>query len=64
MGLNRGVQFVGHSMITDPWGTIVASAGDLETIVWAEIDLESVRSSRERFPALADRKPWLRATLA
>ena len=59
VGTNRGVQFVGHSMMVDPWGIIVASGGDDEVIVKAEIDLNEVGSARERFPALADRLDWL-----
>ncbi|OPX40129.1 MAG: carbon-nitrogen hydrolase [Desulfobacteraceae bacterium 4484_190.1] len=59
VGLNRGSQFVGHSMMVDPWGIILASGGDDEAIVRSEIDLDGVRSARERFPALADRQEWL-----
>jgi predicted amidohydrolase len=58
-GLNSGSQFVGHSMVVGPWGTILASAGDLEAIVRADVDLGVLKESRERFPALADRQPWL-----
>jgi len=59
VGLNRGSQFVGHSMMVDPWGIILASGGDDEVIVRSEIDLKEVKSARERFPALADRQEWL-----
>jgi predicted amidohydrolase len=60
VGVNRGAQFVGHSLVVDPWGTILAGAGDLEGIVRAEIDRDAVRVAREQFPALADRREWLR----
>jgi predicted amidohydrolase len=60
VGLNEGIQFVGHSMITDPWGTILAGAGDKETIIKAEIDLDELAAARQQFPALADRKDWLK----
>ncbi len=59
VGLNMGIQFVGHSMITDPWGTILAGAGDKETIIKSEFDLGELATAREQFPALADRKEWL-----
>jgi predicted amidohydrolase len=59
VGLNRGSQFVGHSMIVDPWGIALASGGDEETVVRSEIDLNELKSARERFPALADRQTWL-----
>jgi len=59
VGLNGGSQFVGHSMMVNPWGIILASGGDDETVLRAEVDLREVRSARERFPALADRQEWL-----
>jgi predicted amidohydrolase len=58
-GMNRGSQFVGHSMMVNPWGIILASGGDDEVVLRAEFDLSEVRSARERFPALADRQEWL-----
>lgn len=58
-GRNRGNQFLGHSMIIDPWGIILSSGGDEEIILKAEIDLEHLKNAREKFPALADRLPWL-----
>jgi len=54
-GKSRGSQFVGHSMIVDPWGTAVASAGDEEGIVQAKIDLRKVHECRKRFPAFGDK---------
>lgn len=59
VGTNRGIQFVGHSMVADPWGVAVAAAGDLETIVVSEIDLAELRSARKEFPGLASRVGWL-----
>ena len=54
-GKNRGIQFCGHSMIVNPWGTILASGGDEECIIQAEIDTEKVSSVRGEFPAVKDR---------
>lgn len=54
-GKSRGFQFCGHSMIVDPWGTILASSGDEECILWADIDLGRVSRVRQEFPALKDR---------
>ena len=59
VGVNEGGQFVGHSMVVDPWGIARSSGGDDEMIVKAEIDIQEVASARERFPALADRLEWL-----
>jgi len=54
-GKNRGIQFCGHSMIVDPWGTLLAGGGDEECILRAEIDMDCVASVRREFPAVKDR---------
>jgi predicted amidohydrolase len=54
-GITRGKQFVGHSLVVDPWGAIVAGAGDEETVVRAEIDPAMVARVRAVFPPLRDR---------
>jgi predicted amidohydrolase len=58
-GINCGSQFVGHSMVVDPWGTILAGAGDEEMIVKTDIDPAKVAQARETFPGLAGRKDFL-----
>ena len=40
----------GHTMIIDPWGTIVAEKGDGEGICLAEIDLSYNKSVRQSIP--------------
>lgn len=62
VGLSMGTLFVGHSMMVDPWGVIVTSAGDDEVILRGELDLKAVENARERFPALVDRRTWLNKT--
>jgi predicted amidohydrolase len=59
VGFNQGTQFVGHSMIVDPWGVILAGGGDEEAILETDIDLDVLKIAREKFPALADRTNWL-----
>jgi predicted amidohydrolase len=54
-GEQGGVRYVGHSMVVDPWGIAVASAGDRETVLTSEIDLSFVETIRAEFPVLADR---------
>ena len=46
--------FLGHSMIVDPWGTIVASGGDRETVVEGKIDVDFVRKIRSEYLFLED----------
>ena len=59
VGINQGIQFVGHSMMVDPWGTILAGGGDNEAILKTEFDLSDLHKAREQFPALIDRVDWL-----
>jgi predicted amidohydrolase len=40
----------GNSMIIDPWGTIVADAGDAPGLAVAEIDLDRMRDVRRALP--------------
>jgi predicted amidohydrolase len=54
-GVNLGKQYVGRSMIVDPWGNPVAMGGDEECIVEAKVDLGKLYQAREIFPAFHDR---------
>ncbi len=47
----------GHSMVVDPWGRVVAEAGDDETILRADLDLELVAAARRQIPVLANGRP-------
>jgi deaminated glutathione amidase len=49
----------GHSMIVDPWGTILAQAPDGDGIIVADLDLAAQTSIRERLPALLHIRPDL-----
>jgi omega-amidase len=46
----------GHSMLVDPWGTVLAKAGSLEEIIYSEIDLEYLEKVREDLPLLRNRR--------
>lgn len=59
VGDSRGTSFFGHSMVIDPWGEVLAEAGEEETILSAEIDLALVDEVRGRIPVFADRRPSL-----
>ena len=51
-------QSYGHSMIVDPWGTVLAAAGDEpEHVVLADVDLGSQAEVRAKLPSLANRRP-------
>ena len=42
----------GHSMIVDPWGTVLAQAPDGDGVILADLDLTAQAEVRERLPAL------------
>lgn len=46
----------GHSMVVDPWGRIVAEAGEAEEIVFTELDLTLIRRIRKELPLLQHRR--------
>lgn len=46
----------GHSMLIDPWGTVLACCGRGEDIAVAEVDLEAVSRVRAQIPSLANRR--------
>jgi predicted amidohydrolase len=48
----KGRNTYGHSLIVDPWGTVIAEASDREGIITADIDLDLQDQIRERLPCL------------
>ena len=53
-----GMPRFGHSMIIDPWGTVVAQAGPTgDGVIVAELDLAAQRATRSTLPALDHRRP-------
>jgi predicted amidohydrolase len=57
----------GHSAIVDPWGRLLAVAGEGECFVAADLDTGERERVRESLPALAHRRPaayeWPAATM-
>lgn len=56
VGEGGGVDHDGGSVIVDPWGRVIADAGDGEATISADVDLGEVARIRERYPFLADRR--------
>jgi predicted amidohydrolase len=52
----EAVRLGGHSRVVDPWGRVLAEAGDDEGVTLVEIDPEEVARVRAEFPVLADRR--------
>jgi predicted amidohydrolase len=48
----EGRKTFGHSLIVDPWGTVLADGGDGEGYAFAEIDLSQVDKARARVRSL------------
>lgn len=46
----------GHSMIIDPWGTVLVQIDQGEGVVVADIDLQKLRDIRTRMPIASQRK--------
>ena len=46
----------GHSMIVNPWGEVLAEAGTGKSIIYAEIDPQALKDTRERLPLLKHRR--------
>jgi predicted amidohydrolase len=57
IGGPAGQEAYGHSVVIDPWGTVVAQAPDVVGIVRAELDLERVASIRRQIPVLLNGRP-------
>ena len=47
----------GRSLIVNPWGTVVATAPDEETVIHATIDKATIAKIRRQVPSLANRMP-------
>ncbi|HVC08696.1 MAG TPA: carbon-nitrogen family hydrolase [Elusimicrobiota bacterium] len=54
-GTNRGSRYCGHSVVLNPYGEVLAEAGEGETILKADIDLGDVSRARAEFPAVRSR---------
>ncbi|MGP3968285.1 nitrilase-related carbon-nitrogen hydrolase [Streptomyces sp. 6N223] len=55
VGEQGGVRLGGHSRVIDPWGTVLAEAGQDEGITTVEVDPRVVARTRASFPVLGDR---------
>jgi predicted amidohydrolase len=49
------MQQAGHSMIIDPWGTVLGAARTAEETVTADLDMAEVARIRTELPVLRDR---------
>ncbi|MEZ5142922.1 MAG: carbon-nitrogen hydrolase family protein [Acidimicrobiales bacterium] len=54
---NESLHWHGHSMIVDPWGTVLAQAPDGDAVVVADVDLDRQARRRAVLPSLSARRP-------
>jgi predicted amidohydrolase len=59
VGEGGGYIFTGGSVIIDPLGQVLASAGNEERLVIADLNPSKVTEVRATLPFLKDRKPQL-----
>jgi N-carbamoylputrescine amidase len=52
----NGITFFGHSFIADPFGRLVAEAGESDEIVIATCDPALIETVRRNWPFLRDRR--------
>ncbi len=58
-GSMNGTVYGGNSLICDPFGRLICKSGGTEEIIYADIDIEKVRSLRESFNVFSDRREEL-----
>ena len=46
----------GHSIITNPWGEIIAEADEKENLIICDIDLDEIKKIREELPILKNKR--------
>jgi len=56
-----GGESYGHSLIINPWGEVLADGGTLPGIVHATLNLDDVKTARERIPSLEHDRPFTSA---
>jgi N-carbamoylputrescine amidase len=56
-------EFYGHSYFCNPYGEILSEAGEEEEVIFADLDLGSLRTTRIDLPFWRDRRPETYAPL-
>ena len=51
-----GARNIGHSMVVDPLGVVIASAGEAPTLLFAELDPARLAHARKELPVLQNRR--------
>jgi predicted amidohydrolase len=54
---DTGFSAYGHSLIVDPWGTVIAAAGETPAVLTVDLDPELVRAGRDELRSLEHDRP-------
>jgi predicted amidohydrolase len=54
----RGRETYGHSLAIDPWGRVLADAGEGVGVTHVILDLDAVAESRAKIPSLANARKF------
>jgi predicted amidohydrolase len=51
-----GRQTYGHSLVVDPWGTILLDMGSSPGLAYVDLDLDTIKRVRKQIPVHANRR--------
>ncbi len=60
----EGRRTYGHSLIVDPWGAVLADAGEGVGIITARIEVDAIAKARRMVPSLQHDRPFTKPELA
>jgi len=53
IGGASGINFLGRSLVVDPWGNIISSASNREMVLFADLDTQVIEETRTQLPLLS-----------
>ena len=56
LNIDASYHSYGHSIAVNPWGEVIAQAGEKEELVICEIDLSKIKKVREELPVLKNKR--------
>ena len=56
LNMDASYHSYGHSIVTNPWGEIIAQADEKEGLIICEIDLSEIKKIREEIPLLKNKR--------
>lgn len=59
VGTAGELRICGNSMVIDPWGEVLASAGDVEEVITTDMNFSITKHIRNSINVFRDRRPEL-----